>query len=178
MKPLWRVVAIVLGVGALAAGPASFVEPGAVAQEPTPGDLLKEVRALRFAIERLATDGARAQVLLGRLRMQEDRVTSLVRQAGETQARLLDLQRDMENMPVEIKRLTESLDGLPAAERRSLEVRIENMKAFRKVQERRARDLEAEAASLTAALSTEQARWLEFNARLDDLERALATSKD
>jgi hypothetical protein len=52
------------------------------------------------------------------------------------------------------------------------------MRASLKLQLQRARDWEAQEASLSASLQTEQTRWLELSARLDELERALATAKE
>src|SRR5687767_7515922 len=55
---------------------------GARAQTPDVlGELLKEVRALRIAMERASTVGARIQLLVARVQMQEQRIAELSRRA-------------------------------------------------------------------------------------------------
>ena len=51
--------------------------PGPDAAHGFGEQLLQEVRALRVAIERMTVAGTRAQLLFGRLQMQEQRMTSL-----------------------------------------------------------------------------------------------------
>ena len=56
---------------------------GARAQTPDVlGELLKEVRGLRLAMERAATVGARIQLLVARVQLQEQRIAELSRRAA------------------------------------------------------------------------------------------------
>jgi hypothetical protein len=59
-----------------------------VRSDPQSPELLNEVRALRLAVERLATDGARSQVLLGRVQLQERRVADIARRLESVDYRL------------------------------------------------------------------------------------------
>ena len=53
-------------------------------------DLLTEVRALRVAMEQLASAAPRAQIALGRLQMQEARIATLAQQLGSVRNELRD----------------------------------------------------------------------------------------
>jgi len=103
---------------------------------------------------------------------------TLGRQVQEARARLMELQRDRENTTVDIRHVTATLDQLPPDQRRNMETRIESMKKSIKRSEQRERDLQSELDGVTQALSSEQARWLDFNERLEELERSLAPRKE
>src|SRR4029450_13070892 len=129
---------------------------------------------LRAAIERSTVAGTRAQLLLGRLQMQEARMATLGRQAQEARLRLLDVQRDREKTSSEIKGLTEALDRFTPDERRAVEGQVESMKRALKDLQQRERELQTEYDGLAQQLSADEARWVDFNQRLEDLERSLA----
>jgi chromosome segregation ATPase len=174
MMSLSTVLLLAIAACSIGAGTARG-QSAVAAQEPSASsELMQEVRALRVALERFTAAGTRAQILLGRLRMQEDRVASIGRQLQEVRARLLEVQHDSTNTVSEIKRLTAALDEMPGAERRAMESRIANMKAAVKRNEVRERDLQAEDNDLAQTVASEQSRWLEFSVRLDELERGLA----
>src|SRR5688500_5266382 len=54
--------------------------------------LVAEVRALRLAVERTSAHTGQAQLLLGRVQLQENRLATLGRQLLEARTRLLDAQ--------------------------------------------------------------------------------------
>jgi chromosome segregation ATPase len=159
------------GAAAAYAAPAAVEERG---HSPAQPELLQEVRALRVAIERFTVAGARAQLLLGRLQMQEERVTVLTRQAQEIRARLLAMQRDRETNVTEIKALSATLNDAAADERARLSARIDSMRRQIKRFDQQLRDLEAQDATISSTLAAEHGRWQQFNDRLEELERMLA----
>ena len=159
------------GVAAAYAAPTAVEERAQSASQP---ELLQEVRALRVALERFTVAGARAQLLLGRLQMQEERVTVVSRQAHEIRERLLAMQRDREVNVTEIKALSATLNDQPAEERTRLSGRIDSMRWQIKRFDQQLRDLESQDATLSGNLAAEQGRWQEFNDRLEELERTLA----
>jgi chromosome segregation ATPase len=178
MKPMWTAVAIAITLGAYGAVRAQTqrVESNQ-SDPPTMTQLLQEVRALRLAIERSTVAGTRAQLLLGRLQMQEARMATLGHQVQEARSRLLDIQRNRENAMSEIKQMTDAVDRVTPDERRAIEERLEQMKRSIKDMQQRERDFQSEYDGLTQALSTDEARWVDFNQRLEDLERSLAVEK-
>src|SRR3974390_1316173 len=73
---------VVLGILVFACG--AFTARGsAQPQQPASTDvlpaLLQEVKGLRAAMEQLATSNAHAQLLVGRLQLQENRMNSMIR---------------------------------------------------------------------------------------------------
>ena len=105
MKPRWKTLVLAMAVVSIGAGSGMSARPEATAQPvalqaqetQTTAQLLQEVRALRAAIERMTAAGTRAQLLLGRLQMQEQRMTSLARQLQETRTRLASVQRERQS---------------------------------------------------------------------------------
>ena len=104
-------------------------------------------------------------------------MATLGRQVQEARSKLLDIQRSRENSMSEIKMLTDAVDRATPDERRAIEDRLEQMKQSIKDMQQRERDFQSEYDGLTQALSTDEARWIDFNQRLEDLERGLAVQK-
>ena len=69
----------------------------------------------------------------------------------------------------EIKQMTDAVDRVTPDERRAIEERLEQMKRSIKAHQQRERDFQSEHDGLMQALSTDEARWFDFNQRLEDL---------
>jgi hypothetical protein len=110
--------------------------------------LLTEVHALRIALEQSATVTPRVQLTLARLNIEEQRIAQLA-------AQLDQVRRELSVALLESQKLSDLLPELSA------ESRLE--------QQLRTRENDA-----AQALTTEQARWMDLNSRLDELERLLA----
>lgn len=186
MKPRWKTLVVAMALGSIGAGSGLSARPEATAQPAvtqtqeaqTTAQLLQEVRALRGAIERMTAAGTRAQLLLGRLQMQEQRMTSLSRQLQETRAKLASVQRERQNHAQRLEAFTEGLDrALSQQERIDMESGLKMTKQMVMQFDQQVNALQAEDAGVGQALSTEQARWIELNARLEELEGLLATQK-
>lgn len=138
--------------------------------------LVAEIRALRQAVERSGIAGARAQVALGRLQLQENRLATLGRQALESRIRLQNAILQLTDTQVQVARLARSVDETVTAEqRREVEAALEERKASLKQLQSHVNQLRTEEGEASSALSAEQARWSDFNERLEALERALAS---
>jgi chromosome segregation ATPase len=186
MKPRWKTLVLAIAAGSIGAGSGMSARPEVTAppvtvqaqEAQTTTQLLQEVRGLRAAIERMTVASTRAQLLLGRLQMQEQRMTSLARQLQETRSRLGAVQRDRESHALKIEALTEDLDrALKHEERIDTENGLKMIKQMVKQLDQQLSVLQAEDASVGQALSAEQARWLDLNARLEELEGVLAAQK-
>lgn len=137
-------------------------------------ELLSEVRGLRAAMEQMASAGPRVQLALGRLQLQEQPLTTLVMKLDATRASLAGLQRQLAQQQGEVARMEGSEKEVPDPEtRRQVEQMAIVMKREIVVTSAEIQRLTAEEASISTDVASEQARWNDFNQRLEELERAL-----
>ena len=166
------VTSLVLAFAAIAAVGASPQPRGDV--DPLPA-LLSEVHALRIAMEQQAAITPRLQLTLARLNIEEQRVSQLTTQLDTVRQQLAGSNGAMTRMTDELSDIERSLDiETDPARRRQLEVAQRDLHMQIRgnsttLQELRTRENEA-----AQQLGTEQARWIELNGRLDELDRLLA----
>jgi hypothetical protein len=139
------------------------------------GALLVEVRGLRAAMEQMASAGPRAQLALARLQLQEQRISTMLRRLDAVRDSLAASQSVVTSKEVEIGRIEAALrdDSVPANERRDVEEHLKVLRDHLVAPSAEVRRLTAEETSLANDISAEQARWADFNQRLEELERTL-----
>jgi hypothetical protein len=152
---------------------------GATQQTTTSPDvlvsLLAEVHELRLAMERSATVAPRVQLTLARLNIQEQRTVVL-------SAQLDRIRQEQATALLETKKLASELEDaqkalqtstLDASQRRGIEFEEQGLK--RKLAQQAAVDDQLRTRETDAAqlLSAEQARWIDLNAKLDELDRLI-----
>ena len=115
--------------------------------------LLTEVRGLRSAMEQMASAGPRVQLALGRVQLQEQRIGDQIR-------RLDSVRANIRNLP--------NSEGRHSDEYYLAEVKAELARMRPEVQR-----LTDEESLLIQNIAAEQNRWIDFNQRLEELERAL-----
>jgi chromosome segregation ATPase len=162
-------------VGVAAVRQLNAAQPPAASSNEVMTALLQEVHGLRMAMEHSAAVSPRVQLTLARLNIEEQRIAQLAAQLDRARQELTATSLSVRQMSDELedaeKRLQMTTDD---QRRRELEVGISDLKTRLKRQsamEEAARTRENDAVQ---ALSTEQNRWIELNARLDELERLLA----
>jgi chromosome segregation ATPase len=159
---------------------AASLSLGAASQPAQPSNdpmaaLLSEVHALRLAMEQSAAVAPRVQLTLARLNIQEQRVTQLGTQLDQLRKQLAQAAENAEKMSNDLNDAEKLFQTTGDDKiRRSMEYMQTDLKrrqAAQAVQEQQLRTRENETAQ---TLSSEQARWVDLNARLDELERLLA----
>jgi len=177
--------AALVGVAGCLAAVRAQTQPASGSQDVMPA-LLTEVRGLRAAMEQMATAGARVQLVLGRLQLQEQRLNSAIKRLDETRTRLTDTQRGLAEMTDQLAAVEGSgKDGAPAVAPHGQPMSPEDLARMRedmKAQFTRQighmnaeiQRLQMEETALANDVATEQARWMEFNQKLEELERGLA----
>jgi chromosome segregation ATPase len=166
------VTSLVLGFAAIVAVGAS---PQARADvDPLPA-LLSEVHALRIAMEQQAAIGPRLQLTLARLNIEEQRVSQLTTQLDTIRQQLAGSNGAMTRMTDEVNDVQRSLDiETDPARRRQLETAQRDLQMQIRANSTTLQELRTRESEATQALGTEQARWIELNSRLDELDRLLA----
>jgi hypothetical protein len=127
-------------------------------------ELLAEVRGLRAEINQAAGASIRTQLVLARLQLQEQRIHTVAQQLTDVRNQLAAAAQVRSLMAGQVKEAGEAVSQLPADH--------PLMKVIEQ-QQKREEELKQQEASLSALLAEEQARWMAFNARLDELEQAL-----
>lgn len=150
---------------------------GARAQTPDLlGELLKEVRGLRVAMERAATVGARIQLLVGRVQIQEQRIAELTRRSAA-------LREEMSRLDLAISEMASSAKSLEGASaktpdmQKEIESQLESLHAQLALTEKRRQELANDDAQIAQQMSADQGRWTDVNNQLDQLERSLTPPK-
>jgi chromosome segregation ATPase len=160
--------------GALVVG-AAALSGHAQRQPATLDEVVNELRALRAELRQTSGGSVRMQLLIARLSAQEQRIGILVNQRANITPRLLEVARQRADVEYQVKRLddmnTRQIPSeVPPAD---LQPMLENFKntlaRFRDAE----RELRAQDDQLAAQIASEQSRWLDFNSRLDALEREL-----
>ena len=149
--------------------------------------LLAEVRGLRVAMEHMTAAGARVQLALGRLQLQEQRLSDANKRRDELRNQLAGNQR----RAAELQEQVSGLEALVADERnikgdsghtpddmrKMIAGQLQEQQrqlAFVNVDVQRLAALEATASDEAAS---EQTRWTALNQQLEDLERSLRPLK-
>ena len=156
--------------------------PRLVAAQPPSVDpireLLTEVRALRLAMERQATVGARIQLLVARIQLQEQRIAELSRRAAAVRDELSKIDAGLAASSADLSRMEHELERVTDAKvREEVESNVAYLKAKLARPDKRRQDLMNEEALLNQQLSTDQGRWSDVNDQLDQLERSLTPPK-
>lgn len=137
--------------------------------------LLSEVRGLRAELTQAAGASMRMQLLLARLSLQEQRITTLNRQSSELQQQLTDATRDRSMTVQHLEQLTTAIQNntVPAPAQKDAEYEISALKTRVADQQQEEQRLQNQFAEISRVIAAEQGRWMDFNSRLDELERSL-----
>jgi chromosome segregation ATPase len=137
-------------------------------------ELLVEVRALRIAMERSATVGARIQLLVARVQLQEQRIAELSRRSAAVRDEISKVEATIATNTDALKREESAVERTNSVEmRRELEQQVEHYKAQLRNPEKRRQELLNEESLLSQQLAADQGRWSDVNNQLDELERSL-----
>jgi septal ring factor EnvC (AmiA/AmiB activator) len=141
--------------------------------------LVTELHALRLAMEQQATVSPRIQLSMARLNIEEQRMSQINQQLDQVRRQLTDAITDSQNIANRIQEVERNLaDEKDEKKRAEVADFLSEFKQHRQPaallleQQLRARELE-----LSRNHDIEQARWIELNSRLDELERVLAPTK-
>lgn len=138
-------------------------------------EVVQELRALRDTVERVLSANARLQLLMGRLQLQEVRIQTLSRQATEIDSRLAGLASERNSLVQQ--RLLLQREGDQTTDPREREMVRELLatsgEQLKELDARHAAML-AEQANIQQLIASEQSRWGDFNARLEEFDRLLA----
>jgi uncharacterized coiled-coil protein SlyX len=132
----------------------------------TTTDLLAEVRGLRAELNQAAGASMRMQLLVARLALQEGRINTLGHQLTNVRQQLATAQLALAPFMEQVKRANETGKELD-----------EFFKPLVETMQRNERELRNQEAELAGLVSTEQGRWVDFNARVDELERSLPSPR-
>jgi chromosome segregation ATPase len=134
-------------------------------------ELLAEVRGLRAEVNQAASASVRAQLLVARLQLQEQRINVLAGQLAEVRRLITAAESGQTQMANQLKSLEDSSLSVNLVPEQQKD--IEMMKAQLAQTQREEQQLRMQETELSTQLTAEQGRWIDFNARLDELERQL-----
>jgi chromosome segregation ATPase len=135
--------------------------------------LLAEVRALRSEVQKITSAGIRTQLLIARLQLQDQRVLSALRQLSETQNTLRGVQARIAGERTRVRQLEDSAARTTSQGRAVFQQAI--LESGTQIEQQQAQEvqLQMRERDLQRTVSDEQARWTDFNDRLEALERSL-----
>jgi hypothetical protein len=164
-------------VAALVVGIAGLVSAQGTRSAAPGGEdaLLAEVRALRAELAQAAAVSIRAQLLVARLQVQEQRVAGLGRQLLELDGQIAPIAQEVQELTSQLGRL--SAASMPAEQQEELAgIRAELKRRITDLQQRE-QQMRAQQLDVSNAVSAEQGRWIDFNNRLDEIERGLPAAR-
>jgi chromosome segregation ATPase len=169
---LWRLfaiasLAVIAGITIITAQTAT---PSGSTDSPI-DQLLAEVRGLRAEVNQAASASVRAQLLVARLQLQEQRINVLAGQLTEVRRLITAAESGQTHMANQLKSLEDSSRSGNLVPEQQKD--IEMMKAQLAQTQREEQQLRMQETELSIQLTAEQGRWIDFNARLDELERQL-----
>jgi chromosome segregation ATPase len=167
MKTGFVTVALLLTSAAIASP-----QTPAAARAATLDDVVAEVRALRMDLIKMQEASVRAQLLVARLQVQEQRIAGIARDLAQTEEEIRGLEAARnpwtDSMIKELSKEAENPEA--AAFTAMLKGQLEKIQNGDPA-------LKQRQASLSQLLADEQSRWAAFNAQLEALERELPVLK-
>ena len=136
--------------------------------------VVNEIRLLRQTIERQSTSAARAQLLIGRLSLQDQRTARARASVERLEGELANGERERDQLQVAARELQRSLEQAADQERRTeLETQSRMVREQYGKAQQRVSQAESRLAHAREALDIETGRYDELDQSLADLDRHL-----
>ena len=168
----------------VAFGTLILAQSSAVRQAPASlDDLLSEIKGLRADMAQSSGATIKTQLLVARLQVEEQRMNGIAKQIVDVQTQLAAVRQSVAAAESDVKRTGDIVSGptpssIPEAMKKDFAAQfaaqLADMKSRLEIQQRREQELAAQEGALTNQFASEQARWSDFNDRLDALERSLS----
>lgn len=147
----------------------SFAQTAPATSEQSLQELVKEVRQLRAALQRMSATAYKGQVMLERLKLHQEQVTRIQRELRDTRDQLSDLRSQEQKVREMLKRVDSDVSTGVASEKERVSFKAE----YRAINQRRQQAMMRES-ELATELQTERAKLNEINDKLNVLlEREL-----
>jgi chromosome segregation ATPase len=159
------VLVIGLGAGNVSAQTAAPAAPN----RDVMADVLAELRALRAELRQASEAGIKAQLLVGRLQLQEQRIGGLSKQLAETEQQLSDNDKARGSLKAQVDLIDGNLGKSSATEREEGDQVLAPLKGILQQLDKREQELRTQETYLTNLIAEEQSRWASFNSMLDQL---------
>src|SRR5258705_3795770 len=160
--------------GAVVGRTAVQAQPTTTPQDVLPA-LLVEVKGLRAALEQMAGAGPRVQLAVSRLQLQEGRIAGMIRRLDTVRDSLATARREFDQLNGAVKMMEGGGEPeKPGDDKEDFGPLLAGMKKQVAAAQANVTRLAAEEQQLIQDVTTEQARWIDINQRLDELEKALA----
>jgi chromosome segregation ATPase len=152
----------------------SYAQSGATSlinkpnQEQIVQEILREVRQLRVEVQRLKASAYQTQVVIERLRLQQEQVTRLTREIGEVREKISETktrQAKMNGMFEETEKQVQS-GVISTSELKRISGEIEELK-------QREQRLTEQESQLSVELDAERVKLITLNRQLDELGREM-----
>jgi hypothetical protein len=143
-------------------------------QDPAPDPLLVEIRAMRAELNELLGNAIRAQLLVSRLQLQEQRTNGVVRQLQDLDGRLLENAKSREQAAAVMKMFGMTDPDVPPDGADSF---VGLLRGGLEQAAKTEAELHQQQADLMRLLAEEQARWRALNAQLDEIERMITAGR-
>ena len=172
---VWAAGALVAALIVAAVSVRAAQSTAASTPQPAVDPLLAEVRALRADFRQVAGISVRTQLLVARLQLQEQRLNSVAVQLNDVRKQI-EIKEGAEALLTEkLKRFEEAIRSPSASVEvaRDLEGQLPDVQATLAQMKKERVKLRAREGETANQLATEESRWLDFNSRLDDLEKLL-----
>ena len=138
-------------------------------------ELLTEIRGLRADINKVMASSVKAQLLVGRLQLQEQRINAINAQIARLTTQIVTREADAARQSADAERWKKMMSdlGVPEEQRKQLAAMM-TMSLTQVAAEQTATDqLKAQIIELSSQLQQEEARWTFFNDGLDQIDAAL-----
>lgn len=136
--------------------------------------LLNEVRLLRETLQRINLNAYRSQILVERIRSQNDRVGRITRMLEDTRDEIANLQMQTKQMNEQAKAAESRVEQEADLNRRTeMEAELKGFKQMVEPLKQRIEQLREREMRLNEELQTEQGKMSELEGRLEALEREI-----
>jgi septation ring formation regulator EzrA len=147
----------------------SFAQTAPATSEQSLQELVKEVRQLRAALQRMSATAYKGQVMLERLKLHQEQVTRIQRELRDTRDQLSELRSQEQKVREMLKGVDSDVSTGVASEKERVSFKAE----YRAINQRRQQAMMRES-ELATELQTERAKLNEINDKLNVLlEREL-----
>jgi hypothetical protein len=153
---------------ALFTAPVTYAQTSGVKQDQVMQELLSEVHQLRVAIQQISVNAYRGQVMVERLRLQQEQVARLARELNSIRAEIGEMKAAQVNAKVRVEDGEKKLDRGEMSDSQVFELRatLADIK-------RREEVLSERETQLSIELGHERINLADLNKQLDSLEREM-----